>query len=503
MKTILRLFAAASLCLMFAANANAQLPNGSVAPDFTAMDIDGNEHTLSEYLEQGIPVVIDFSATWCGPCWNYHTGVVSGTDGEGALHHLYNEYGPDGTGEVMVFFIEGDDETGMDDLEGTTAETQGNWIEDTPYPIIDDAEDISDEYEVPGFPTIYTVCPSGYIYETGQISSEMHIDFIRSVLCEAATDVMDPAISGYSGATATCGEFDATVDLFNLGTENLMSATIEATGCDNCPIEQMWTGDLATYGIEQVDFEGLIISSDSDVSFTITDMNDDTENDSYDQAVAMATEGTTAIKIDISFDCWPEEVGWMLYSDGNLVASAAEGTYAAQTAGSSISETHWVPQGCMEFVITDGFGDGMAGSVWQECDIDGSCKVSTINDDASEYSVIYEYLATYFYGIDGALGLITQTVGVDEDLVVADSFNVFPNPVYQTANVNFSVAAASEVTVDVMNMLGQTVISEDMGTVVAGEHRTQLDFAALEAGIYMVNLTANGEVSTIKVTVAH
>jgi hypothetical protein len=53
-----------SLVLLFSgAAAFAQLPNGSVAPDFTATDINGQTHTLSEYLAAGKTVIIDISAT--------------------------------------------------------------------------------------------------------------------------------------------------------------------------------------------------------------------------------------------------------------------------------------------------------------------------------------------------------------------------------------------------------------------------------------------------------
>ncbi|TVQ43582.1 MAG: hypothetical protein EA362_11100, partial [Saprospirales bacterium] len=152
MKKIYLSFLALSL---FSSVVYAQLPTNEVAPDWTLTDINGVEHTLYDYLDEGKVVFFKFSATWCGPCWNYHQS--------GAFSQMWDEYGPDGTDEAMVFFIEADPSTNTDCLYGPVgcnANTQGNWVSGTPYPIIDLQNiTVRSAYGVVGFPTVFSVCP--------------------------------------------------------------------------------------------------------------------------------------------------------------------------------------------------------------------------------------------------------------------------------------------------------------------------------------------------------
>ena len=154
MKNVLLTFL---LFSFFAFTAKAELPDGTIAPDFTVTDINGNVHNLYTYLNAGKHVILDFSATWCPPCWSYHNTQ--------ALKNLYNTYGPNGSDEIMVIKIEADLNTAEACLYGNCmgmgGSTQGNWVAGTPYPIVNltsaNAPGLGGQYQITYYPTIYGI----------------------------------------------------------------------------------------------------------------------------------------------------------------------------------------------------------------------------------------------------------------------------------------------------------------------------------------------------------
>jgi cytochrome c biogenesis protein CcmG/thiol:disulfide interchange protein DsbE len=58
--------------------------SGNVAPDFALTDLDGRKLILSDY--RGKVVLLDFWATWCGPCRTEIPHFVE----------MQNKYGPEG-----------------------------------------------------------------------------------------------------------------------------------------------------------------------------------------------------------------------------------------------------------------------------------------------------------------------------------------------------------------------------------------------------------------------
>ena len=55
----------------------------------------------------------------------------------------------------------------------------------------------------------------------------------------------------------------------------------------------------------------------------------------------------------------------------------------------------------------------------------------------------------------------------------------------------------------VYNLVGEKVIDMNLGSVAAGTQNIQLDFSSMNVGIYLLSVTAAGEISTQRVTKTH
>jgi hypothetical protein len=176
------------------------MPNGTICPDFTGTDLNGEVHNLYSYLDQGVSVVVTISATWCGPCWNYHNS--------GAKEDLYNNYGPPGTGDVQVLFVEGDPATNEACLYGPSGcnnTTRGNWVSGKPFPIIhDEGPDIRNTLTISGYPTVYMISAgNGRAYRDGigGVPYQRLVDWtIGSFKMEVADAIIQDAVCGGDGS---------------------------------------------------------------------------------------------------------------------------------------------------------------------------------------------------------------------------------------------------------------------------------------------------------------
>lgn len=264
-----------------------------------------------------------------------------------------------------------------------------------------------------------------------------------------------------------------------------------------------------------------------------------------------------ASEVGIVFDAGlpPSDNMVQIHNDQNASQTAigftGVGSLTNGTATYNQSYTISATGGCHYFMFVDSYGDGLTyqatgkgatittaigGNMWVDGDWgDGTFQVIDFVDCDNSFSTVNHELCvanpsitlangtvitaelgnpgtvegTYSATLTNATGcdsIITYNITECVELGVSDlngldkNITIFPNPTNDMASVTFSVSESANVSVQLVNALGQIIFTNDLGQTV-GENKVEINASNLEEGIYFVNINVNGAVSTQRLSV--
>lgn len=145
-------------------SANNQEQEKVMAPDFTTVDLDGNEVSLSDY--RGKVVFLNFWATWCEWCEKEMPD----------MDEVYQEFKDK---DVAMLAID----------VGESKEEVEKWMDEKGFDfsfdiLLDKNQEIAKQYYITAFPTTIIIDKEGYVYAGGQgaLTKEIMTEALNAAL---------------------------------------------------------------------------------------------------------------------------------------------------------------------------------------------------------------------------------------------------------------------------------------------------------------------------------
>ena len=143
------------------------------------------------------------------------------------------------------------------------------------------------------------------------------------------------------------------------------------------------------------------------------------------------------------------------------------------------------PADCHTFTVFDSWGDGMDAGYGA-----GNFAVK----DAAGNTLLS---GGDFADEDGGKFLSGTTPSAIEENAI-NGLGVYPNPFTTIATVNFNNNTGIDAIIEVVNMVGQVVYTENVGNA-SGLQNVTIDGTSFTAGIYMINVKAGAVLTSERV----
>ncbi len=289
-----------------------------------------------------------------------------------------------------------------------------------------------------------------------------------------------------------CGAlFTPQVELKNLGQVPLTSVKINYSW-GNVNATFNWTGYLNTGQSEVVDLPQQTVNSGSFTftAFTSEPNNQQDENifnDSASEPFSVdASEQPVVLNLDL--DCYGSDISWEIRNvETNTIVREGEG-YSDNSNGQTINDAFCLAAACYRFTINDSFGDGLNGSIYQDCSIDGSFEMRK-----GDGTLLFEMAAengAFESSESHEFCLTPQSAALAKSTYNKKDVKLFPNPTSGQFTIEFE-SSEEVVSIEIMDISGRTVLAPQQFQLATNKS-VNLNISEFQKGIYIVIIQSNG-----------
>ena len=295
--------------------------------------------------------------------------------------------------------------------------------------------------------------------------------------------------------------FAPVIQLKNMGSAPITQAVINYNVNGGTNWTYYYYGTINPLGTSNITLPAIVgfpLNATNTLNVSVASVNGTSDDDPSNNTNTVNFNATTSasqtlnLTLNVLQDQYGTEITWKFFNAAGTQI-AAGGPYTDLAAAGTQLNTHSVnlpAAGCFRFVVYDSYGDGInsgygAGSVTI---LDGNNNTVYFNN-----GVYTSQASRNFYG-NTALGI--------NDGTLETSLNIFPNPASNSATVQFALSAEENVSVNVLNAVGQSVMQQELGTLAARAHNHTLDVTSLSNGLYFVEIKAGNSTVTRKFSVA-
>ncbi len=90
------------------------------------------------------------------------------------------------------------------------------------------------------------------------------------------------------------------------------------------------------------------------------------------------------------------------------------------------------------------------------------------------------------------------TIGINETTTEISGVSIYPNPSSSSVNLEMNIANPSEVSIQVTDLSGKVVATQNLGFLPLGKNQTTIQSASFNNGLYYVTISSNGTSVTKK-----